>query len=484
MSAELAHRLDAFAEQEPAIEVRQQLACTAARFPAAQALPMINANINRDIDGEDPFLPLLWWWAVEKQSLTGREEVLKRFVRPSLWKSRLGRDELLPRLIRRYAAEKTVAGLESVVRLLQAAPDEKSRQALWGPILLGWQEQPRDNESEKWGDFARQHPFASLLLSDWKQSPTDATLQLGIVLKLADPTESAVKEAFAEETAANRRAALLTMLGAGGDESLIEPTLNLVEHDPSEQVRAAGLQVLGRFDDAHVAIRLIELHRTSTSESLKSLIRDLLLGRKGSARAWIEAVDRREIPAAVTPLEQIRRVALLGDPELDALVTKHWGKLQGASREEKLAEVRRLNNDLRAAVGNPVRGKDLFKKHCAGCHQLFGEGAKVGPDLTTANRKDRDFLLVSLVDPGSVIRKEFVSLVIVTRSGRIVTGLPIARDDASITLVDSKSEKLVLPMSEVEELNESPVSLMPDDLYRQFKPEELRDLFGYLQSER
>ncbi len=105
ISETMAHRLDALAEVEPAIEVRAQLACTAARLPASQALPIINANINRDIDWEDARLPLLWWWAVERHSVSGREEVLKRFVRPTLWKSKLGRDQLLPKLIQRYAAE-------------------------------------------------------------------------------------------------------------------------------------------------------------------------------------------------------------------------------------------------------------------------------------------------------------------------------------------------------------------------------------------
>ena len=161
---------------------------------------------------------------------------------------------------------------------------------------------------------------------------------------------------------------------------------------------------------------------------------------------------------------------------------EHWGKLQAGTREEKLAEVRRLNNDLRAGSGDRGRGQELFKKHCANCHQLFGEGAKVGPDLTSANRQDRDFLLISLVDPSSVIRKEYVSVVIQTTDGRVVTGLPVARTDAKITLINAKNEQLVVPMSEIEELQDSDISLMPADLYRQLRPQELRDLFSYLQS--
>jgi putative heme-binding domain-containing protein len=193
-------------------------------------------------------------------------------------------------------------------------------------------------------------------------------------------------------------------------------------------------------------------------------------------------VEQGEIAASVTPLEQVRQVAMLEDAELDRLVTKHWGRLQGATREETLAEVRRLNNDLRAAPGNALAGKALFKKHCANCHQLFGQGTKLGPDLTTANSLDREALLVSLVDPSSVIRKEFLSFVVQTIDGRVLTGLAVVRDDSGLTLVNAKNEKLVISAADIDELRESPVSLMPDDLYRQLKPQELRDLFAYLQS--
>ena len=88
---------------------------------------------------------------------------------------------------------------------------------------------------------------------------------------------------------------------------------------------------------------------------------------------------------------------------------------------------------------------------------MFGEGEKIGPDLTTANRQDRDFLLVSLVDPSSVIRKEFVSVVVQTTAGRLVTGLPVARTDSVLTLADSKGQRLSIATSDIEELNDSPV---------------------------
>ncbi|MFO0820401.1 MAG: PVC-type heme-binding CxxCH protein [Pirellulales bacterium] len=487
LSPELAHRLDEFAEHEPEVTVRQQIACSAARFPAHQALPMINAHINRDVESDlsDPFLPLLWWWAVEKHSVSGREEVMQRFVRPTLWKSRLGRDVLLPKLGRRYTAEGSIAGLDAVVRLLRAAPSVEARSSLWSAVLLGWREQARGQGATEFRNSASRHEIATIVLEAWRAAPNDDTLlALGISLGLEAPKQAAIEQAFQTQANVNRRVALFDLLAIVVDPALRDRCLEVVESNQPEPVRSAALRSVARWDEPRLGERLVALHQRETSAAFRSQLRDTLLARSTWALAWLQAVDRKAIPASETPLEQIRRVALLGDPQLDALVFKHWGKLDGATREEKLAEVRRLNNDLRAGVGDGEQGRELFKKHCATCHALFGEGAKVGPDLTTANRQDRDFLLVSLVDPSSVIRKEYVSLVIETTNGQTWTGLPIARDDAAVTLVDSRGERRVIPMAEIEDMHESPLSLMPDNLYLQFKPQQLRDLFAYLQSKR
>src|SRR5205085_5675174 len=108
-----------------------------------------------------------------------------------------------------------------------------------------------------------------------------------------------------------------------------------------------------------------------------------------------------------------------------------------ATPGEKLAEVRRLGNDLRAAPGDPARGRRLFDKHCASCHRLFGEGQAVGPDLTHANRTAREALLVSLVDPGAVVRKECQAYRVATQDGRVLTGLLADQSPGSVNLLDA-----------------------------------------------
>lgn len=482
LSETMAHRLDAFAEQEPAVEVRSQIACSAARWPAHQAVPMINANINRDIDSDDPRLPLLWWWAVEKHSVQGREEVLKRFVRPSLWKSRLGSQILLPKLVRRYAAEDTAAGDDAVWRLLQAAPEATARRTLWPSVLAGLRERIGSAASTSAREpRASNAGLTGLLLKDWRDSPQDLTL-IGLAQRwnIEEPLAHAKRLALDDQVNSQIRSALFNVLAEARDPSLVDPALAILDRAHSDDLRRAAISLLSSFEQPRVATAMLD-RLLDPADSLRPQMIEMLVTRASFARAMLARVDDGQLPASTIPLDQVRRLALLEDTVIDASVSKHWGRVSAATAEEKLAEVRRLNNDLRAGKGDPQAGKLLFGKHCAACHQLFGEGKNVGPDLTSANRQDRDFLLVSLVDPSSVIRKEFVSLTVRTEDGRVLNGLPLSQGDAMLTLVDAKGETVVLPRSEIAEARESTASLMPDDLYRQFSPAQLRDLFSYLQ---
>jgi len=81
-----------------------------------------------------------------------------------------------------------------------------------------------------------------------------------------------------------------------------------------------------------------------------------------------------------------------------------------------------------------------------------------------------------------VIRKEYVNVVIRTTDGRVLTGMPISNDDSAVTLRDAKNNPIIVLAADIEELRESSVSMMPANLYRQLTPQELRDLFTYLQS--
>ncbi len=112
---------------------------------------------------------------------------------------------------------------------------------------------------------------------------------------------------------------------------------------------------------------------------------------------------------------------------------------------------------------------------------MFGEGNLVGPELTHANRHNLAELLAAIVDPSATIRREYLNFLVQTTDGRVLTGLLVEQTPGSVTLLSAKNERTVIARDAIESLSESAASLMPENLLKELKPQELRDLFGYLQ---
>jgi putative heme-binding domain-containing protein len=250
-----------------------------------------------------------------------------------------------------------------------------------------------------------------------------------------------------------------------------------------EAVQSAALGGLFHFDENEVVDTVLARYSALPAASRPRAM-DLMLARPAWAARVLDAVDAGKIPPADVTVEQLRRVTDFRDKTLDTRIANRWGKVTGGTPEEKLAEVRRFNNDLRAFPGNAVAGRVIFQNTCGVCHKLYDEGATVGPDLTHANRKDRDYLLVSIVDPSAVVRAEFLSYTLKTTDGRVLSGLLVEQNAASVTLLAAKGERTNVPREKIAVLQESAVSLMPEGLLTPLKPQELRDLFAYLQSEK
>ena len=92
-----------------------------------------------------------------------------------------------------------------------------------------------------------------------------------------------------------------------------------------------------------------------------------------------------------------------------------------------------------------------------------------------------DFLLASLVDPSAVIRKEFLAYEVETRDGRVLSGVIVSQTGGELTLGTGTGERVVLPRAQIVALRESALSVMPEGLLKGLAPQEVRDLFGFLQ---
>ena len=103
----MALKLAARAAVEPDVEVRSQLACSAKRLPARDALPIIVALLRHGEDAHDIHIPLLLWWAIEAKVGTDPDGVLDLFKDRALWDQPIVANTIVERLMRRFAAAGT-----------------------------------------------------------------------------------------------------------------------------------------------------------------------------------------------------------------------------------------------------------------------------------------------------------------------------------------------------------------------------------------
>ncbi len=179
----------------------------------------------------------------------------------------------------------------------------------------------------------------------------------------------------------------------------------------------------------------------------------------------------------------MRRLRGFNDVRLVKLVEKSWGKGRASTPFETQGRINAVLQVLAKLPGDPSRGRVYFEKTCASCHKLHGVGNSIGPDLTGAERKNREILIQNIVDPSAVIRQEFMTHVAMTKDGQVLTGLLGESTPRTITLVDAKNGRTVLKRSDLEELKESPLSLMPEKLLDDLLDQQICDLVAYLQQE-
>ena len=222
-------------------------------------------------------------------------------------------------------------------------------------------------------------PLKDFIARLWQEKPNDATgLELALRAGVNGAYVALKGVTFATSLPPPQREALLLLVREFGQADAVRATLQILRDQQPDSVKLAAIDVLSAYENPQITTVLINLYRTASPE-LRRRIRDVLFSRPAPAIEFLQALDAHRFQRDDIPLDQLRRLALHKNEQIDSLVRKYWGNIGPGSSEEKLATMRRFNNDLRAGAGDPTKGKVLFMKTCGVCHTLFGEGAKSVP---------------------------------------------------------------------------------------------------------
>jgi putative heme-binding domain-containing protein len=158
-----------------------------------------------------------------------------------------------------------------------------------------------------------------------------------------------------------------------------------------------------------------------------------------------------------------------------------WGEVRRSDEalNKKIAALEKVLIPEVRAQGDKAQGRVLFQTLCASCHQLYGEGAKLGPDLTGSGRADLGYLLENIVAPNSVVPAEYQMSIVTLNDQRILSGV-VSSSDAKTTTLRTLAGEVTIEKSSIVKVTRVADSMMPPGLLDPLSEEQIRDLISYL----
>ena len=277
----------------------------------------------------------------------------------------------------------------------------------------------------------------------------------------------------------DRRLIAIQLLGLADTGIARESLPELLDARQPTAVQLAALQSLAGALDGDVARRII-VHWKSMSPAVRREAVEVLFGRPEGIEAVINAIEAGAIPTSELDAARVRQLQNHSSPALRARAQKILAR-DGAASRDRTGVVRSFRPALDLA-GHRERGREVFSKTCATCHQAEGRGVDVGPNLATVTNRSPEDLLVHILDPNREVAPNFVNYNVATESGRVLSGIIAEESAGALVLKRAEGARDVIPREQIETVASTGISLMPEGLEKELSHQDLADLISFVRS--
>ncbi|MFO0012170.1 MAG: PVC-type heme-binding CxxCH protein [Planctomycetota bacterium] len=443
--------------------VRLYLASAINRLKLDDRWEIAHALLRHEADSNDRNIPLMAWYGIEPLVAMDPKRALA-----------LANSSRIPSvnqyIVRRAAADSE--GLEALVAEMTRWPADQQKSTL-EQILQSMEGRVNVPQPKSWTSA-----YEQLAKSDTSEI-RDLALRTAVAFGDQRAFPQLRDRLVDKNCPVAERKAALDILVKGRDKELGPSLIAILD---TEELQSPAIRALAAVADAQTPDKLLgiyqKLGKTAREDAIATLV-----SRAPFAVKLLDAVDSGSIARSDVHAFHVRQMVSLDDKALVERITRSWGKVGTSSEEQKLA-IEKYKSQLTKNVlakADLSQGRLLFNKHCMACHQLFGAGEKVGPDLTGSNRADLNYILENLVAPNAVVGKDYQMTLLQLDDGRVLSGLITKESDSAVTL-KTINDLVVVAKEEIEERKLSELSLMPNGLLDPLSLDEVRDLVGYLAS--
>ncbi|WP_437194377.1 PVC-type heme-binding CxxCH protein [Planctomicrobium sp. SH527] len=259
----------------------------------------------------------------------------------------------------------------------------------------------------------------------------------------------------------------------------VQSQLTRLAVDAHPRVRTEVVRGLSYFPGQESAVAVLAALQLSPEDYWLKYTADAALGATltGWRGAFLKGELAREFPVGKEILNSVIATDKKGAelvPYLQVLIGK-----EQRSDEERNKAMQALG-DIKG--GNVENGKNVFRRNCVACHKVFNEGGEFGPDIMkVGTRLSKLKIIESIIDPNAELNEKYLTTMIVTDQGKLVSGLLVSETPEAVVIFDGK-EKRTIPTAEIDERKLLRQSSMPDGLAGTISPVEFLDVITFLES--
>jgi putative membrane-bound dehydrogenase-like protein len=244
-----------------------------------------------------------------------------------------------------------------------------------------------------------------------------------------------------------------------------------------DSIRLPIIRALAVRDEPEIGGVLLKDWKAYTP-SLRREATEALLRQPERVKLLLKDVESGKVkPGDIEPL-RVRQLVNHKDAAIRELAKK---LLQDSQPTDRTEAVKKYQAALKLQ-GDPVKGKLVFQKNCATCHKVAGIGVDVGPDISDTRTKTPEALLVDILNPNAAIDNNYINYIVVLKNGRMITGLIASETATGLTLKRAENQTETVLRTDIDEIQSTGQSLMPEGLEKGINLQEMADLLSFLKN--
>ena len=215
---------------------------------------------------------------------------------------------------------------------------------------------------------------------------------------------------------------------------------------------------------------------TQLSPELRGKALDAWLSREAWTSDLLDRLESQRIP--LRSLDLTQRARLVQHPVKSlAQRAKSVFDVAGQSTRKQIVDQYLAATKLTADAN---KGQQIYVKSCANCHRRGSQGQDVGPNLATVIEHSNEKLLTNILDPNADIQPGYQAYTVLLDSDEILSGVIAGETANSVTIKQANAVTRTISRDEIERLQNSNVSFMPEGLEQTLSQQDMADLLEYL----